>query len=447
MRRSGRTHYFARRCTFTPSFKNCRKFARKESRGVPRDSKRNANSVNNVNIKRLFSIGSACLMSALSAGACSSGEVPNAAAGNTAGASGNSVVGTGGSSGTTPLQTGGGSAAAVAGSSSSSAGASAVGGFAGSVATNGGGGVTSSGGFGGAGGTAMAPVPCTDKQTPDHAGESCNIWPVYDEAKGANEAKDCDASWLTGSGYCLKSCGKCTDGSGGSGNGGSGGGYSTGLGPGPALPDVTNGNIYWASRYWDCCKPHCSQNGLPSCGSDGVSQNSGNSACSGGSAYACYNQAPRAVGDLVSYGYVAVPNPSCGTCYHLQFTGTGKFNANDIGSKSLAGKHMIVKVANTGGDVAGNQFDLAVPGGGVGINANTCTAQWKLSSSDLGPTAGGFLTACTGTHDQKMSCVRDKCNKLPDGNARKGCLWFVDWFQVADDPNFRYEPIACPSDI
>ena len=343
-----------------------------------------------MNIKRLFSIGSACLVSALSAGACSSGDVPNGASANTPGASGSPALVAGGG-GTAPLQTGGGSGAAMAGnSSSSSAGANVAGGFAGSVAAGGGG--VASGGFGGAGGTAAAPVPCTDKQSPDHAGESCSIWPVYDEAKGANEAKDCDASWLTGSGYCLKSCGKCTDGSGGS--GGSGGGYSTGLGPGPALPDVTNGTIYWASRYWDCCKPHCSQNGLPSCGSDGVSQNSGNSACSGGSAYACYNQAPRAVGDNVSYGYVAVPNPSCGTCYHLQFTGTGKYNANDIGSKSLAGKHMIVKVANTGGDVAGNQFDLAVPGGGVGINANT-----------------------------------------------------VDWFQVADDPNFRYESIACPSDI
>jgi Glycosyl hydrolase family 45 len=291
-------------------------------------------------------------------------------------------------------------------------------------------------------------MPCTDKQNPDHAGEPCSIWVAYDETKGPGEAKDCDASWLTGSGYCLKSCGKCSDGTGGSGgSGGSAGGFSTGLGPGPTLPDVTNGNVYWASRYWDCCKPHCSQQGLPSCGSNGVSQDGGNSACSGGSAYACYNQAPRFIGDNVSYGYVAVPNPSCGTCYHLQFTGTGKFNANDPGSKAIAGKHMIVKVANSGGDVAGNQFDLAVPGGGVGLNANTCTAQWKLSSNDLGPTAGGFLAACSGTHDQKMSCVRDKCNKLPDGDARKGCMWFVDWFQVADDPNFRYEPIACPSDI
>ena len=78
----------------------------------------------------------------------------------------------------------------------------------------------------------------------------------------------------------------------------------------------------------------------------------------------------------------------------------------------------------------------------------SCTAQWKLSSNDLGPTSGGFLAACnSGTHAQKSACVREKCNKLPDGNARKGCLWFVDWYQIADNPNFRYEPINCPSDL
>jgi hypothetical protein len=397
-----------------------------------------------VNIKRLLSIGSACVLSGLSAGACST-DPPVDTLGTTAGSTGTPVP-IAGNGTMSPTQSGGGSSAVVAGSGSSTGGAN----VAGAVATAGSGGVISSGGasVGGAGGTMTAPVPCTDKQSPDHAGEPCSIWIEYDEGKGPNEPKDCDASWLTGSGYCLKTCGKCTDGSGGGGSGGSGGGYSTGLGPGPALPDVKNGNVYWASRYWDCCKPHCSQQGLPSCGSDGTSQNGGTSACSGGQAYACYNQAPRAIGDNVSYGYVAVPNPSCGTCYHLQFTGTGKHNVNDVGSKGLAGKHMIVKVANTGGDVAGNQFDLAVPGGGVGLNPNTCTSQWKLSSNDLGPTSGGFLAACnTGTHAQKSACVREKCNKLPEGNARKGCLWFVDWYQIADNPQFRYEQINCPSDI
>jgi hypothetical protein len=400
-----------------------------------------------VSIKRLSFLGSVCLISGLSIGACSSGDLPGSGASAGSSGSTSNPGPVAGSNTLGPTQSMGGSSAVVAGSGSSSGGmsvggSSPIGGSGnGSGSSNGG---SSAGGTPGSGGT--APVPCTDKQNPDHMGEPCSIWREYDEAKGTTE--NCDASWLTGAGYCLKSCGKCSDGTGG-GGGGSGGSppFSTGLGPGPALPDVTGGNVYWASRYWDCCKPHCSQQGLPSCGADGVSRDGGNSACSGGSAYACYNQAPRFIGDNVSYGYVAVPNPSCGTCYHLQFTGTGKFNANDPGSKAIAGKHMIVKVANSGGDVAGNQFDLAVPGGGVGLNANTCTSQWKISSSDLGPTAGGFLAACTGTHDQKMSCVRDKCNKLPEGDARKGCMWFVDWFQVADDPNFRYEPIACPSDL
>ncbi|HET7540988.1 MAG TPA: hypothetical protein VFK05_13990 [Polyangiaceae bacterium] len=312
------------------------------------------------------------------------------------------------------------------------------------------GGVDGLSGGGGTGG--MAPPPCTDVQHPDHVKDGdCSIWPDWDATKGANEPKDCDASWLTGVGYCLKSCGKCKDpnGSGGSGGSGGMGVFSTGLGPGPKLPDVpTSNKVMWASRYWDCCKPHCSTNGnIKSCGADGVSQNGGGSACSGGSAYTCYSQAPRAIGDYVAYGYVAVPNPQCGTCYHLQFTGTGQFAANDPGSKQLLGKHMIVKVSNTGGDVAGNQFDMMIPGGGVGQNANTCPNQWKVSASDLGPTQGGFLTGCTGSYSAKRDCVRQKCMLLPDGDLRKGCIWFVDWYAAADNPQFRYESIQCPSDI
>jgi hypothetical protein len=303
------------------------------------------------------------------------------------------------------------------------------------------------------GGTAGMAQACTDLQIPSHATEPCSIWPDYDAANPPGTAKNCGADWLTGQGYCRESCGLCksSTGSGGVGNTGGGNGaagFSTGLGPGPALPDVNSTKVYWASRYWDCCKPHCSTNGnIPACGSDGKSSNNGTSACSGGSSYTCYNQAPRAVGDNVSYGYVAVPSPQCGQCYHLQFTGTGHSSMTDPGSKNIKGKHMIVKISNTGGDVAGNQFDMMIPGGGVGQNANTCTTQWKVSSSDLGPTQGGFLTGCTGTYTAKKDCVRQKCMLLPDGDLRKGCLWFVDWYQAADNPNFVYEQINCPSDF
>jgi hypothetical protein len=390
----------------------------------------------------LFSLAVAGVLFALPLSSCNGGEVTQSgSSGASSAVAGHAPIGTAGaglsaSGGPTTIVAGAGGAPASVGGSSSS-----------------GGGVGGMSDIGG-GGTGGMTQPCTDKQIPDpdHASDPCSIWPEYDAANPPGTAKNCGASWLTGAGYCLKSCGICSDGSGSGGNGaggGSAGGFSTGLGPGPALPDVNMSNkVMWASRYWDCCKPHCSTNGnIKSCGSDGVSQNGGGSACSGGSAYTCYSQAPRAIGDNVSYGYVAVPNPQCGTCYHLQFTGTGQFNAKDPGSVALTGKHMIVKVSNTGGDVAGNQFDMMIPGGGVGQNANTCTQQWKLSASDLGPTQGGFLTGCTGSYSAKRDCVRQKCMLLPDGDLRKGCIWFVDWYAAADNPNFRYESINCPSDI
>jgi hypothetical protein len=322
----------------------------------------------------------------------------------------------------------------VAGNSNVSGSSSVVPGGAGNI-----GGSASAG----RGNDPIAPA-CTNQQHPDHMDKPCGIWKEWDAEKDPSDA-NCNAAWLTGAGYCLESCGKCTRSSGNGTGGGSNGG-GTGLGPGPSLPDVTGGEVYWASRYWDCCKPHCAWHGMPSCGADGTSHDGGDSACGGGSAYACYDEAPRAVGDNVSYGYVAVPNPSCGTCFHLQFTGTGQHSASDAGSQAIAGKHMIVKVTNTGGDVAGNQFDLMIPGGGVGLNPDTCKKQWN--ASDLGATYGGFLTSCGGTtHEERKECVRQKCSLIPAGDARNGCLWFVDWFQAADNPNFRYEPIDCPSDM
>jgi hypothetical protein len=147
------------------------------------------------------------------------------------------------------------------------------------------------------------------------------------------------------------------------------------------------------------------------------------------------------VSDCLSYGFIAKSNPNCGGCYRIQFTGEGYHNANDPGSKLLKGKQMIVKVSNTGGDVASNQFDLMIPGGGVG-QFNACSKQW--GTSDLGAQYGGFLTNCTGDHAAKKECVRQQCNKIPAGPARNGCLWFVDWFQAADNPKFTSQSTNCP---
>lgn len=280
------------------------------------------------------------------------------------------------------------------------------------------------------GGEAPASEPCVDTPPPfdpEWPDATCESWAI--------EAAACGEAWF--SNYCDVTCGRCTPAD------GSGGGLPTAPDcSGENLPNVSGGEGF-ATRYWDCCQPACATNGGHKCSQDGVTQTGDNSsACTGGNAFACYDDAPRAISNCLSYGHTAKANPNCGGCFRIQFTGTGHDNPNDIGSKLIQGKQMIVKVTNTGSDVAGNQFDLMIPGGGVGI-FNACSRQW--GTEDLGGQYGGFLAACTtGTHAQKKECVRQRCNTIPAGSARDGCLWFVDWFEIADNPNFTSEPTSCP---
>jgi hypothetical protein len=295
-----------------------------------------------------------------------------------------------------------------------------------------------SGGAGGGGGTGgTGPEPCVDVEPPpdpEWPGATCTNW--------ATETTSCGEDWFAD--YCDASCGRCEpEGSGGTGGSGTAG--TGGVTPvdcsGEGLPNVTGGDGY-ATRYWDCCQPHCAQFDGHRCSQDGVSSTGNNtSSCSGGGSFACYDEAPRAVSDCLSYGHIAKSNPNCGACYRIQFTGQGQHNANDPGSKAIQGKQMIVKVTNTGGDVGGNQFDLMIPGGGVGM-FNACSNQW--GTNDLGAQYGGFLTECTGTHEQKKACVRQECMKIPSGRAREGCIWFVDWLQVADNPKYTSQQTDCP---
>jgi len=279
-----------------------------------------------------------------------------------------------------------------------------------------------------AGGAPPPPEPCEDAPPPfdpEWPDATCESW--------AFEAAACGEDWFQN--YCDVSCGRCVP--------------DDGSGPpvapdcsGENLPNVSGGEGF-ATRYWDCCQPACAQNGGHKCSQDGVTVTGDNSsACVGGGAFACYDDAPRAISNCLSYGHVAKANPNCGGCFRIQFTGTGNSNPNDIGSKLIQGKQMIVKVTNTGSDVAGNQFDLMIPGGGVGL-FNACSRQWN--ADDLGAQYGGFLSVCTtGTHAEKKECVRQRCNTVPAGTARDGCLWFVDWFEIADNPNFTSEATNCP---
>jgi hypothetical protein len=154
--------------------------------------------------------------------------------------------------------------------------------------------------------------------------------------------------------------------------------------------------------------------------------------------------------DTLSYGYAATSTLSCGKCYQLQFTGPSSNSQGDEGSQTLVGKTMIVQAINNGG-VQSNQFDIMIPGGGVGAN-NACSQQW--GSSDLGATYGGLLTDCKSSstdYSTYKNCVTQKCTTLFGGSNMSdllaGCNWFVNWFGAADDPAFNYAEVTCPSAI
>jgi hypothetical protein len=164
-------------------------------------------------------------------------------------------------------------------------------------------------------------------------------------------------------------------------------------------------------------------------------------ACTGGSAYMCWDQSPWELDGTLSYGYAAHNGDPCGRCYQIQFNGGSHNGGANAGTQALSGKTMIVQVTNIGG-IASDQFDLLIPGGGVG-QFNACSSQWGVSNSELGAQYGGFLAGCNGD----KNCVRNKCTTIfankPDLKA--GCDWFLGWFNGADNPTFVYQKIACPA--
>jgi hypothetical protein len=223
----------------------------------------------------------------------------------------------------------------------------------------------------------------------------------------------------------------------------------------------------YATRYWDCCKAHCGWQGnvnpatepMQSC--DRADQSHGpvydiQSACqtpAEASAFTCYSGAPWAVSDVLAYGFAAVPAQGdiCGRCYQLEFDGTGHYSAQDPGSQALASKTMIVQATNIGFDVGGGQFDILTPGGGVGL-FDACSYQWDVQTAELGATYGGFMTACQqmfpGDHNQQKQCVLGRCAAVFDdpglAELAAGCEWYVDWYEAADNPNLRFQEVACP---
>ncbi|KAI9879153.1 MAG: Endoglucanase 5A [Pleopsidium flavum] len=192
---------------------------------------------------------------------------------------------------------------------------------------------------------------------------------------------------------------------------------------GAAQASGTSPNTGHTTRYWDCCKSSCAWPGkapvsapVASCDIHGqrLSDPNAPSGCDHGSAYMCADQSPWAVSNDLAYGFAAVnlagnnENSWCCACYELTFT-----------SGAVAGKKMVVQATNTGGDLGTNQFDLAMPGGGVGA-FNGCSKQWGAPPSGYGAQYGGISS--------------NTCSSLASA-LQPGCNFRFGWFQGAENPS------------
>ncbi|MDR0307882.1 MAG: InlB B-repeat-containing protein [Chitinispirillales bacterium] len=211
------------------------------------------------------------------------------------------------------------------------------------------------------------------------------------------------------------------------------------------------------TRYWDSCKPSCAwtanapvtqanpHGAAISCDASGgkLSNANARNACeSGGTSYTCMDQAPWAVNENLSYGFAAShTNGDCGKCFELTFTNSPH------GGTSITGKKMVVMISNIGGDVGATQFDIMIPGGGVGI-FNALSSQISSNGGpgnpSLGQQYGGFRATC----GNNATCIRNMCaaafNTPALAHLKAGCDWYVDWFNIADNPNVTYTQVNCP---
>ena len=236
----------------------------------------------------------------------------------------------------------------------------------------------------------------------------------------------------------------------------------------PETTDTTPGKCDgYATRFWDCCKPHCGWSGnvpaeidpIKSCNFNNqpIFGSDTQSSCNGGDAHTCFGLAPYAVSNTLSYGYAATSSGDvCGRCFQLDFTGSSHNAPGDPGSSALNGKTMIVQAINIGFDVGGGQFDIMIPGGGVGA-FNACSSQWGVSNEELGAQYGGFLSACkqeigyNASLSEYKGCVAQRCNTVFGSRGltelQEGCLWYAEWFEAADNPSLKYKEVACPAEL
>ncbi|MCL2688839.1 MAG: InlB B-repeat-containing protein [Chitinispirillia bacterium] len=251
-----------------------------------------------------------------------------------------------------------------------------------------------------------------------------------------------------------------------------------------ALVTNVSAQARWLSSYWDGCKPTCSwfQNiprgselGLSkSCDANDVELFLGAIAeepCNkdGGRAHTCWDQGPFVDPNdpNIAYGYGAMSEAACGQCFEVTFTGGYPHGAPMPMHRALAtsasNKRAIIMGRNTGGDVAPNQIDFMIPGGGLGM-FDCFSHQLGLPnrSPTLGNQHGGLLRDCidetirqfdgnwsaSGVMDFVQNCHRNSCNRVFGAPQHavllEGCLFHANWMMSAPNPEGTVRIVPCP---
>ena len=221
----------------------------------------------------------------------------------------------------------------------------------------------------------------------------------------------------------------------------------------------TGGQEGFATRYWDCCMPHCSwpEHGgsAKTCDAKGKTPigNTNGSICSGGQGTTCTSQIPIIVSDKLAYAFAATPgnDNTCGKCFALTFTGKGKYETK-ANHQALKGKTLVVMASNIGYDVAGNQFDIMIPGGGFGAFNGCSQMGWNIPQNTT--TYGGLLSDCEkevgysgDLLSKRKQCLTEKCNSAfaSDAQALEGCLFLATWMEAAGNPMHNFKEVPCPA--
>lgn len=93
---------------------------------------------------------------------------------------------------------------------------------------------------------------------------------------------------------------------------------------------------------------------------------------------------------------------------------------------------MVVQVTNTGADAYKNQFDLGLPGAGVGYN-NGCERQFHAPHDGWGKRYGGVAT-------------KEECKQLPEA-LQAGCRWRFEFLKGVPIPAVKFTEVECPEAI